>query len=146
MAKVILEPLGKPVEKVLESRDRDRNRENLTRLSAALREKRAEVRAGWGPKYEERVPQKGKLTKRLAFFTVDDPEIVLLGRETIFRNGEHVGWLTSGGFGYTVGKPIGFGYVRSEDGVNRAFLKAGQYDLEIAGELTPCAIHTKPLL
>ena len=44
------------------------------------------------------------LNKRLAGFTVDDPEVVLLGRETIFRDGERVGWLTSGGFGYTLGK------------------------------------------
>ena len=38
------------------------------------------------------------LTKRLAGFTVDDPDVVLLGRETILRNGEPVGYLTSGGY------------------------------------------------
>src|SRR5690606_28233688 len=35
------------------------------------------------------------LAKRFAGFTVDDPEIVLLGRETILRNGQAVGYLTS---------------------------------------------------
>src|SRR6185503_16324592 len=55
------------------------------------------------------------LPKRLACFTVDDPDIVLLGRETILRNGEPVGYLTSGGYGYTIGKNIGFGYVRNSD-------------------------------
>src|SRR5690606_23946809 len=49
----------------------------------------------------------GPLTKRLAGFTIADPEAVLVGRETILRNGEPVGYLTSGGFGYTVGKGIG---------------------------------------
>ena len=58
------------------------------------------------------------LKKRLAGFTVDDPEVVLLGRETIYRDGERVGWLTSGGFGYTVGKAIGYGYVRNAAGVD----------------------------
>src|SRR3546814_18718607 len=58
------------------------------------------------------------LRKRLAGFTVDDPGIVLLGRETIFRDGRQVGWLTSGGYGYTVGKNIGFGYVRDAEGVS----------------------------
>ena len=62
------------------------------------------------------------------------------------RNGEGCGWLTSGGFGHTVGKPFGFGYVRNKDGVDRAFLETGRYDLEIAGELTPCTIHLQPLL
>ncbi|MEI6099376.1 MAG: FAD-dependent oxidoreductase, partial [Alphaproteobacteria bacterium] len=50
--------------------------------------------------------------KRLATFVVDDPAVVLLGRETIYRDGVRVGWLSSGGFGHTVGKPIGLGYVR----------------------------------
>ena len=52
------------------------------------------------------------LNKRLLCFTVDDPEVVLLGRETIYRNGERVGWLSSAGWGYTVQKNIGYGYVR----------------------------------
>ena len=41
---------------------------------------------------------------------------MLLGRETILRNGEPVGYLTSGGYGYTVDSPIGLGYVRNADG------------------------------
>ena len=78
------------------------------------------------------------LGKRLACFTVDDPEIVLAGRETILRNGEPVGYLTSGGFGYTVGKPIGYGYVRNADGVSEnicfRFLQTGRGDGTDAGE------------
>ncbi len=54
--------------------------------------------------------------KLLAAFTVD-PSVVLLGRETIYRDGERVGWLTSGGFGYTIDRSIGYGYVRHPDGV-----------------------------
>jgi sarcosine dehydrogenase len=54
------------------------------------------------------------LTKRLMGFTVDNPDVVLSGRETIMRNGEAVGYLTSGGFGYTIGKSIGYGYVRND--------------------------------
>ena len=37
----------------------------------------------------------------LAGFTVI-PSVVVLGRETIYRDGERVGWLTSGGYGYTI--------------------------------------------
>ncbi len=59
------------------------------------------------------------LTKRFAGFTLDDPDAVLLGRETILRDGEPVGYLTSGGYGYTVGRSIGYGYVRNADGVDR---------------------------
>ena len=85
------------------------------------------------------------LCKRLAYFTVDDPEIVLLGRETIYRNGERIGWLTSGGFGYTIGKGIGCGYVRSAGGVDTAWLSSGAYELEVAARRVPCTLHVGPL-
>ena len=72
---------------------------------------------------EALVAQRGQpLKRRLAIFTVDDPEVVLLGRETIIRDGKTVGWLSSGGYGYTIGKGIGLGYVRDEDGVSDAML------------------------
>ena len=89
---------------------------------------------------------KGKpLGKRLAGFTVDDPEIVLVGRETILRNGEPVGYLTSGGYGYTVGKPIGYGYVRNAEGVSDEFLASGTYELVVAMERIRAKIHLSPL-
>jgi 4-methylaminobutanoate oxidase (formaldehyde-forming) len=83
--------------------------------------------------------------KRLAGFTVDDPAAVLLGRETIWRNGAPVGWLTSGGFGYSVGKAIGYGYVRHGEPIDAAWLAAGRYELEVATVRVPAALHLEPL-
>ena len=83
--------------------------------------------------------------KRLACFTCDDRDVVLLGRETILRNGEQVGYLTSGGFGYTIGKPIGYGYVRKADGVTRDYLRDGRYELVVATNRVPCMVHDEPL-
>ncbi len=62
MAKIILHPLGDPLEKALDPSEGRRNAEYLAELETALEKKRAEVRAGWGPKYVERVHAKGKLT------------------------------------------------------------------------------------
>jgi 4-methylaminobutanoate oxidase (formaldehyde-forming) len=76
---------------------------------------------------------------------VDDPDTVLLGRETIFRNGQQVGWLTSAGWGYTVGKWIGYGYVRNPDGVSTEYLTSGSYELEVAAERVPAKLHLQPL-
>ncbi len=81
------------------------------------------------------------LQKRLACFTVADPESVLLGRETIYRDGQRVGWLSSAGYGFTVERNIGYGYVRHAEGVDRAFLQHGVYELEVAAERLPCEIH-----
>ena len=85
------------------------------------------------------------LTKRLACFTVDDPEVVLLGRETIYRDGLRVGWLTSAGWGYTVRMNIGYGYVRNRDGVSTEYLEAGDYELEVATRRVPCTLHMTAL-
>ena len=83
----------------------------------------------------------GGVRKRLATFTVDDPAVILLGRETIYRDGVRVGWLSSGGFGHTVGKPIGMGYVRAER-VDEGFLTLGSYELEVASERVPAKVHS----
>jgi sarcosine dehydrogenase len=114
-----------------------------------------EAGLGWAVKLKSNRPFLGRealeaqarapLKKRLAGFTVDDPAIVLLGRETIFRDGKQVGWLTSGGWGYTIGKAIGYGYVRNPDGVTAEYLTSGRYELEVACERVPATVHLAPL-
>ncbi len=84
------------------------------------------------------------LARRLAGFTVD-PDVVLLGRETILRDGEAVGYLTSGGYGYTVGRGIGYGYVRNAAGVSDDFLREGTYELVVAMDRVPATLHTGAL-
>jgi 4-methylaminobutanoate oxidase (formaldehyde-forming) len=83
--------------------------------------------------------------KALAGFTVEDPDVVLVGRETILRDGEPVGYLTSGGYGYTLRKNIGYGYVRHTGGVSDDFLTSGTYELVVAMKRTPAQIHLAPL-
>lgn len=82
--------------------------------------------------------------KMLAAFTVA-PDRVLLGRETIYRNGVRVGWLTSGGFGYTINRSIGYGYVRNADGVTADWVLAGNYQLEVATERVAAEVSLQSL-
>ncbi len=81
---------------------------------------------------------------RLACFMIEDPAITLLGRETIYRNDQAVGWLTSGGWGYTVGANIGYGYVTSAEIVDSAFLTAGTYELEVAAKRVRARLQPEP--
>ena len=114
----------------------------------------AEAGLGWAVKMRSNTPFMGRealeatagkpLTKRLAGFTLDDPNTVLAGRETILRNGKPVGYLTSGGFGYTLGKNIGYGYVRNPDGVSDDFLTSGTYELIVANETVPATLGMGP--
>ena len=89
--------------------------------------------------------KKNGIKKIFTTFTCDDPEIILLGRETIYRNGERVGWLSSGGFGYTINKPIGYGYVRSEDPIDQNYVLEGSYELEVATKKVKCNVHLQSL-
>ncbi|MSP83756.1 MAG: FAD-dependent oxidoreductase [Alphaproteobacteria bacterium] len=92
------------------------------------------------------VAARGKpLTKRLATFTVDDPDTVLLGRETIYRDDQRVGWITTAGHGHSIGKEIGLGYVRNDAGVPEDWLLTGRYELEVRTRRVPAAIHLRPL-
>jgi 4-methylaminobutanoate oxidase (formaldehyde-forming) len=85
-------------------------------------------------------PQK----RMMAIFTAD-PSVVLLGRETVFRNGQQVGYLSSGGFGYTVNRSIGLGYVGQKDGIGADFVLSGEYELEVACERVPARVALEPL-
>jgi len=89
--------------------------------------------------------QQRPLRKSLAGFTLPERDVVLLGRETIYRDGERVGWLSSAGWGYTLETNIGLGYVRNEQGVDHDYLRAGSYELEVAGERLPCELHLDPI-
>ena len=70
---------------------------------------------------------------------------MLLGRETIYRNGRRAGWLASAGWGYSVKKNIGLGYVRDPEGVDADYVMSGDYELEVAGERVPAKPFLKPL-
>ncbi len=109
-----------------------------------------EAGLGWAVKLEANTPFLGRdalqragaapLRKRMAGFLVDDPEAVLLGRETILRDGQAVGYLTSGGYGHTLGCGIGYGYVRHADGVAEDWLTGGAYALDVAGRVVPARL------
>ncbi|MBB3965197.1 GcvT family protein [Rhizobium metallidurans] len=114
-----------------------------------------EAGLGWAVKTKKTTPFRGReaieqqlasgVKKILACFVPDDSDVVLLGRETIYRDGKRVGWLSSGGFGYTVGKPIGYGYVRNAEGVTEDFVLSGRYELDVARVRVPCQVSLTPL-
>jgi 4-methylaminobutanoate oxidase (formaldehyde-forming) len=115
-----------------------------------------EAGLGWAVKLKTATPFMGRtalesaqakpLGKRFAGFTLDDPDAVLVGRETILRDGQPVGYLTSGGYGYTVGKSIGYGYVRRAEGISDDWLTAGRYDLVVAGDTLRATLALTPLI
>lgn len=114
-----------------------------------------EAGMGWAVKLNADIDFRGRsalekqkasgLNKRFACFTVDDPAVILMGRETIYRNGVRVGWLSSGGYGYTLGSNIGYGYIRGDETITTEFIRTGSYELEVASQRVPCELQTAAL-
>jgi 4-methylaminobutanoate oxidase (formaldehyde-forming) len=114
-----------------------------------------EAGLGWAVKLKRNLDFMGReaaeraaanpLKKRMVGFTVDDPDVILLGRETVLRNGTFAGYLSSGGFGHTLGKPVGYGYLRRADGVDDEWIGAGSYELVVAGDRVPARVWLEPM-
>jgi len=87
MAKVILEPIGEPLDAVLDAASARQNASAMTALNAALEEKRDAVRAGWGKEYVARVHEKGRLTTWERIDRLRDPDAHVLSIGTLVNHG-----------------------------------------------------------
>jgi len=88
------------------------------------------------------------LKKRLAFFAVEDPEVMLWGGEPVFRNGDAVGYTTSAAYGHTVGAAVALAYVRcpSRGVVGLEWVQEGRYEILSQGVRVPARVSARPLL
>ena len=83
------------------------------------------------------------LTQRLVQFVLDDPEPLLFGGELILRDGQSVGEVRSAAYGHTLGRSVALGWVRNADGVDRAYIEAGAYELDVGGERFAATAHLR---
>jgi len=91
VAKVILEPIGDPRERFLRDDAWTEQRAHMNKLVTALQNKRDEVRAGWGKKYEARVRDKGKLPTWDRIDRLRDPDSPILPIGTLVNYGHTFG-------------------------------------------------------
>ena len=99
MARVPLTPIGEPRERVVDDRAYHEQRQDVVALDDRLDARRAEVAAGWGDKYRDRVHAKGKLTARERLDRLKDPDSPVHEVGTFVNYGERFGKLTSPGAG-----------------------------------------------
>ncbi|MCP4318161.1 MAG: aminomethyl transferase family protein, partial [Hyphomicrobiales bacterium] len=76
----------------------------------------------------------GPPKKRLAMFKLRDTRPVLFHEELIIRDGEIVGYISSGVKSFTLGTSIGMGYVNHGDGVTNDLVDNSTWEIEIAGK------------
>jgi 4-methylaminobutanoate oxidase (formaldehyde-forming) len=113
-----------------------------------------EAGLGFAVAFDKKVPFIGReallrqreqpLRRRLAVFTLDDPEPLLYHDEPIWRDGELVGRVTSAAYGHTVGRAVGMGYVTHEGGVDAAFVESGHWEVEVATERFRARVSLQP--
>ena len=82
--------------------------------------------------------------KRLVTLAVDDPEAFPWGGEPILRDGKGVGEVTSSGYSAKYGRAIVMGYVRADQAIDRDYVLAGKYELDIAGDRFPAKPLERP--
>ena len=84
------------------------------------------------------------LDKRLLQFRLTDPEPMLYHNEPVIRDGEIVGYLSSGSYGHTLGGAMGLGYVPCT-GETAAELLASTYEIDVMGVRVKAEPSLKPM-
>jgi glycine cleavage system aminomethyltransferase T/glycine/D-amino acid oxidase-like deaminating enzyme len=88
----------------------------------------------------EALAQGGQPDRRLACLTLADPRSVALGNEPVRVGGEVVGRITTGGYGYTIGRSIAYAYLPPEQAQPGIEL-----DVEIFGSWIEGVVAEEPL-
>jgi 4-methylaminobutanoate oxidase (formaldehyde-forming) len=114
-----------------------------------------EAGLGFACRFDKNVPFIGRdallrqkevgVKKRMVQFALEDPEPLLYHNEPVYRDGEIVGYLSSGNYGHYLGRAIGMGYVNNRDGATQDFVESGRYEIEVAGTRVPAQASLRPL-
>ena len=81
---------------------------------------------------------------RMVQFLLNDPEPLLYHNEPILRDGQIVGYLSSGSYGHHLGAAVGMGYVPCE-GESAADVLESSYQIDVAGTLVDATVSLKPM-
>ncbi|MDW3118515.1 MAG: glycine cleavage T C-terminal barrel domain-containing protein [Roseovarius pacificus] len=84
------------------------------------------------------------LKTRMMQFRLTDPEPLLYHNEPVLRDGQIVGYLSSGSYGHHLGGAIGMGYVPCA-GETAEQLLASTYEIDVAGTRVRAEASLKPL-
>ena len=86
------------------------------------------------------------LDRRLASIVLADAEPILFGHEPILRNGEPVGYVSSGAYGHTLGASVGLGWLCHAGGVSKEWVGDGRYHVIVEGESVEARASLRPFV
>jgi 4-methylaminobutanoate oxidase (formaldehyde-forming) len=87
----------------------------------------------------------GAMRRRLVQVLVKDPEPMLFHAEIVLRDARPVGYVRAGSYGHTLGGAVGLAMVEAGEPVTPAWLRAGRWEVDIAGRRYPAEVSLGPL-
>lgn len=83
--------------------------------------------------------------RRLVQFLLEDPDAFAYHNEPLYRDGERVGYVTSAGYGHTLGGCVAMAYVAHPEGVDARFVTAGRYEVQLPRRRCAARAAWRPL-
>jgi 4-methylaminobutanoate oxidase (formaldehyde-forming) len=83
--------------------------------------------------------------KRIMQFLLHNPDLMLYHNEPILKNGEIIGYLSSGSYSHTLGGSIGLGYVECLANESDEDLLNYEYTIEVEGSIEKVSVSLKPM-
>ncbi len=84
------------------------------------------------------------LENRMVQFLLAEPEPLLYHNEPLLRDGQIVGYVSSGNYGHTLGGAVGMGYVPCA-GQSAAEVLASSYEIDVAGVRVKATASLRPM-
>ena len=83
--------------------------------------------------------------KRVMQFLLTNPDVMLYHNEPILKNGEIIGYLSSGAYGHTLGGAVGLGYIDCLPNETDEDILSAEYTLEVEGVIEKASVSLSPM-
>lgn len=89
--------------------------------------------------------ERGPLQRRLLSVLLEDPEPLMWHAEPLLRNDVPVGYLRAASYGHTLGGAVGLAMADAGEPLDKAWIEAGTWTVEVAGRRWPAGVSLRPL-
>jgi 4-methylaminobutanoate oxidase (formaldehyde-forming) len=89
--------------------------------------------------------ERGPLRRRLVQVLLKDPRPMLFHAEIVQRNGRPAGYIRAASYGFTLGGAVGLTMIDADEPINQAYLDAGEWTVQIGGEICPAVVSLRPM-
>ena len=87
----------------------------------------------------------GTPKRRLVQVLVKDPEPLMFHAEIVLCDGKPVGYVRAASYGHTLGGAVGLAMIEAGEPLTPAWLRAGRWEVDIAGRRYPADVSLRPM-